>query len=260
VDGAGAVDAVVSTDGDSDRPLLLGVEGGRARFFGGDLLGMVAAEALGADAVVVPISCNDAIDRGALAAVLEPKTRIGSPYVIAGMEAARRKGRRAVCGWEANGGFLTGSDLERGGRVLPALPTRDATLPMVTVLAAGRTRGVRPGALFDALPKRFSKAALLRQFPREVALRIVERSTVEVLREFFTTAAGFGTLQRLDRTDGVRVYFDNGDVAHLRPSGNADEFRIYAVADTQGRADQIARLAVAEPDGILRRLEAAVGR
>ena len=39
----------------------------------------LSPEYLGADAVVVPISCNDAIDRGPLAAVLEPKTPIGSP-------------------------------------------------------------------------------------------------------------------------------------------------------------------------------------
>ncbi len=80
VDAAGAVDAVVSTDGDSDRPLICGVDGaGSARFYGGDLVGMIAAEYLGADAVVVPVSCNDAIDRCNLAAVVEPKTRIGSP-------------------------------------------------------------------------------------------------------------------------------------------------------------------------------------
>ena len=99
VDGApaGRVDAVISTDGDSDRPLLLGVEPGtrRVRFLTGDLIGMVVAEYLQADAVVVPITCNDAIDRGTLAAVLEPKTKIGSPYVIAGMEKARARGRMA---------------------------------------------------------------------------------------------------------------------------------------------------------------------
>jgi hypothetical protein len=36
----------------------------KAHFFGGDLVGMVVAEYLKADAVVVPISCNDAVDRG----------------------------------------------------------------------------------------------------------------------------------------------------------------------------------------------------
>ena len=98
------------------------------RFFPGDLVGMVVAEYLGADAVVVPISCNDAIDRGPLAAALEPKTRIGSPYVIAGMEDAARKGRSAVCGWEANGGFLVGSDIHRDGKT-PARPRHPRRLP-----------------------------------------------------------------------------------------------------------------------------------
>lgn len=44
----------------------------------------------------------------------------------------------------------------------------------------------------------------------------------------------------------------------MRPSGNADESRIYAVADTQPRADAIAALGIAEPDGLLRRLERAI--
>jgi phosphomannomutase len=108
----GKIDAVVSTDGDSDRPLVLGVDAsGLVRFYGGDLVGMVVAEYLKVDAVVVPISSNDAIDRGPLREIVEPKTRIGSPFVITGMADAQKKGRRAVVGWEANGGFLTGSDI-----------------------------------------------------------------------------------------------------------------------------------------------------
>jgi phosphomannomutase len=54
------------------------------------------------------------------------------------------------------------------------------------------------------------------------------------------------------------VLFENGEVAHFRPSGNADELRIYAVADTQDRADAITTLGVAEPDGILRSMERVV--
>jgi mannose-6-phosphate isomerase class I len=78
------------------------------------------------------------------------------------------------------------------------------------------------------------------------------------LAEFFTPAQGFAEITRLNYTDGVRIYFANGDVAHVRPSGNADELRIYAVADTQARADEIASLGIAEPDGILRQLERAI--
>jgi phosphomannomutase len=78
------------------------------------------------------------------------------------------------------------------------------------------------------------------------------------LEEFFTPALGFGLINRLNYADGVRIYFTNGDVAHVRPSGNADELRIYAVADTQSRADAITASGVAEPDGIIRKLERAL--
>ena len=299
----GRLDAVVSTDGDSDRPLILAVDATpngaapcRVRFFGGDLVGMVVAELLGADAVVVPISCNDAVDRGVLKDIVEPKTRIGSPFVIAGMDRARSNGKQLVCGWEANGGFLTGSDIIRNGQTLKALPTRDAILPLLGVLFAAASKGMSVSAIFDGLPRRFSKASLLRNFPRPASLRIVQRFTpsnaaiadvlfddtnitlldaqgqklpanpksVESMREirralsgFFTTVDGFGKVSRMNYIDGVRIYFANGDVAHVRPSGNADELRIYVVADSQVRADAIAAMGVAEPDGILRKLETA---
>jgi len=298
----GPLDAVISTDGDSDRPLLLGLEPQavatpRVQFFGGDRVGMLVAEFLGADAVVVPISCNDAIDRGALKDIVEPKTRIGSPYVITGMEAAREKGRKRVCGWEANGGFLTGSDIERNGHVLKALPTRDAVLPILSVLFSMAGQAAAMTALFARQPKRFSRAALLKNFPRPVSSKIIKTfspsnagikdvlfekdravlrdqnqrkivspeeegamlGTRKILSNFFGPSLGFGQITRINYTDGVRVYFDNGDVAHIRPSGNADELRIYAVSDTSERSDAIANAGVAGPDGILRRLAQAVG-
>jgi phosphomannomutase len=282
----GRIDAVVSTDGDSDRPLILGVDAanGRAKFFGGDLLGMIVAQYLNADAVVVPISCNDAIDRGPLARVLEPKTRIGSPFVIAGMEQALAKGKRVVCGWEANGGFLTGSDIQRGNAVLTALPTRDAVLPLLAALFSAAEKSFTLDQLFATLPARFSRAALLKNFPRSVGLKIVQRfspdhpdiqdvafnenepalpDSIKAIRSslehFFSPERGFGPIARLNYTDGVRIIFANGDVAHLRPSGNADELRLYAVADTQARAEAIASMGVAEPGGILRSMEQSLG-
>jgi phosphomannomutase len=301
----GPVDALISTDGDSDRPLIISVENKPdsvdVRFHGGDLVGMVVAEYLGADAVVVPISCNDALDAGPLRDALEPKTRIGSPFVIAGMEKARAKGRTRICGWEANGGFLTGSEIERNGKTLAPLPTRDAVLPILCVLFAAIEKQMSLGELFAQLPKRFSKAALLKNFPRATSLKIVQRFTPNELRanqlefpsmgdsvrvdalnddyrrvcvsdadikqvlnireglsKFFRPSDNFGAITRINYTDGIRIYFSNGDVAHVRPSGNADELRIYAVADTQARADEIARLGVAEPDGILRSLAKSV--
>ena len=189
-----------------------------------------------------------------------------------GWRSARRKGRKRVCGWEANGGFLTGTDIERGdGSVLTALPTRDAILPILGGALPPHEKQACPLLeLFARLPKRFSRAALLKQFPRPVSERIVahfsprpgrcghERPSARARIVLHRPEAGFSEIAELDYTDGVRILFVNGDVAHLRPSGNADELRMYAVADTQERADEIAALGVAEPAGILRRMEAAV--
>jgi phosphomannomutase len=295
----GPIWAVVSTDGDSDRPLVVGVDPhtSAVRFFGGDLVGMIAAEYLGADRVVVPITCNDGIDRGNLAQALEPKTRIGSPYVIAGLEKAREKGGRVICGWEANGGFLTASDIERNSKALRELCTRDAVLPILCVLLAAHQKNQSLVELFSRLPKRFSRAGLIKRFSRAIGRKLVDefsvgeptiqdvvfedvgaklidrrgmeceasgglRRRVETIRaglqEFFGAGHGFGTIAGLNYIDGVRITFATGDVAHFRPSGNADELRIYAVADTQERADSIAQMAVAEPNGILRLLERSI--
>lgn len=292
----GNFDAVVSTDGDSDRPLVLGVDrlASKVQFFGGDLVGMLTAEFLGVDAVIVPISSNDGIDNSSLASITEPKTRIGSPFVIAGMEKALAAGKKAVCGWEANGGFLTGSDIVKNGKTLRALPTRDAILPIVALLCLARREGLSLINLFSRLPKRYSRAALIKQFPRAAALKMVKRlspfdesvkmmefkenadpifkdednrilevdraqpesmtAIKQILESVFSSDFGFDPITQMNFIDGVRISFHKGDIAHLRPSGNADELRIYAVADNQARADQIAEYAVAEPDGFLRKL------
>ena len=284
----GPLDAVVSIDGDSDRPLVLGVlPSGQVNFLGGDLVGMIVAEYLKADGVVVPISCNDAIDRGKLSGMLEPKTKIGSPFVIAGMDQALAKGKHTVCGWEANGGFLLGSDVVRGAHRLKALPTRDALLPIFCTLFSAQEQHLSVTDLFWGLPKRFSRAALIRNFPKSVSAKMIQlfspadsganeiffepanRSRPshpnpealeirERLSRFLTPGAGFSSIRALNYIDGVRAIFENSEVFHIRPSGNADELRVYAVADTQERSDQIAGLAIAEPDGILRQMERAV--
>ena len=78
------------------------------------------------------------------------------------------------------------------------------------------------------------------------------------LESFFSEELGFDSLIKLNTIDGVRVYFKNGDIAHIRPSGNAPQLRIYAVANSQERADSIARWGISEPDGLLRSLQRLV--
>ncbi len=251
----GRGDALVSTDGDGDRPLVVDETG---RFHRGDVLGAIVARWLGADYAAVPVSTSDAVDRffaGSTPAIELEKTRIGSPFVIEAMTAARSRGKKAIVGWEANGGFLLGSDFEVGGGVLRALPTRDAMLPILAALLVAGERRVPLSGLFDDLPKRATRAGLLDDFPVEVSKTILSRLDHALIGRYFTAKDGFGAVVRTEDLDGLRIYFDNGEIAHLRPSGNAPQLRLYAVADTQARADEIVAWAVAEPDGLLRRLE-----
>ncbi len=291
---AGPLDAVVSTDGDSDRPLVLAPdETGRLHFVNGDLLGLLVAGYLNADAVAVPISVNDAIDRQlAGRGVCLLKTRIGSPHVIAAMQQLVQGGARRVVGWEANGGFMTGTPIEWRGRELTALPTRDACLPIVAALHLIVLNRKPLIDLVRALPGRHGAAGLIDRVPVETSRRLVEflcpvpariiraervnqgwtvateagptsagmdelsalQLAVERIEQRFTAAQGFGALVGFNRLDGLRLSFANGDIAHLRPSGNAPQLRLYAVADSPDRAAAILTQGLEEPDGIVPRL------
>ncbi len=232
-------DAIVSADGDSDRPLISDEAG---RWIRGDVAGILCARYLGADSVSTPVSCNGAVELSGWFAEVR-RTKIGSPFVVSSMLAASAAGSRCVVGYEANGGFLLNSDLHRDGRTLPALPTRDAVLPILSLLLFARQEGVSLSRLVSRLPARFTASGLLRECPVERSQAIlvrysdpddgVNRAALE--RDF----PGLGAVSALDRTDGLRTTFANGEVVHLRPSGNAPEFRCYTEAASEARVAEL---------------------
>jgi phosphomannomutase len=231
-------DALLSTDGDADRPLI-GDEHGE--WLRGDVVGILCAQALQAQVVVTPVSSNTAVELcGVFAQVL--RTRIGSPYVIAGMDEAlaqRTQQTGPVVGYEANGGFLLGSDVLQGDRSLQALPTRDAVLPMLALLVLARQRGCKLSALSANLPKRFTASDRLQGFATDKsrALLLQLQGNAVVLAQ--TLAPDSGAVIGTNQTDGLRVNFANGDIVHLRPSGNAPELRCYAEAESAERAKRL---------------------
>jgi phosphomannomutase len=228
--------ALVSADGDGDRPLVVDETGEIIR---GDVLGILVADFLGADSVSTPVSCNTAVEKcGRFASV--SRTRIGSPYVIASMNEARGGGMKTIVGYEANGGFLTASEITdpSTGAALAALPTRDAALPIICILLASLRKKLTLSALVAELPPRFTMSGLLRGFPREQGKELVETFHARgeaYANELFSSA--FGSVASIDFTDGARMTFASGDIVHLRPSGNAPEFRCYTEADSEQRAD-----------------------
>jgi len=299
IEQGGKPSALVSTDGDSDRPLVCGVDGwNRLQFIPGDLLGCLVAEELGIQSVVVPISTNDGVDRHLAKHQIQPyKTRIGSPHVIECMRALRSQGNGSVAGWEANGGFLLSSRIQGESGVLEPLETRDAMLPILTLLRSCHRSSVSLVDRLGELPARFGKAGLIDQFPQAASRQILKRWTPPIAQltdwewqgaggffrltdgsrreadheesmimahlceeasRHFSPDLGYGTITRINVIDGVRFYFDSGEIAHIRPSGNAPQLRFYAVADSQQRVNQMVEQALSEPAGLLRSMELEV--
>ncbi len=251
--------AIISADGDCDRPFVVDETG---TFQRGDILGAVTATYLQADAAAYPASTNDAVDTElAKHSIVIERTKVGSPYVIAAMNDHVAAGYRRVVSWEVNGGFLTSNDFALSDGILKALPTRDAVLPIIAALHAAAQMKLKVSELFGRLPQRFTQAGLIDNFPVETSQRIKAYysqntdGTNAELETYFSVEKGFGTIADINTIDGVRIIFDNGDIAHLRASSNAPQMRIYSTADTQARADEIVAIALAEPDGILRQIE-----
>ena len=253
--------AIVSTDGDSDRPFLIDETG---EFHRGDVLGVIVAQELNADFAAIPVSSSDAVDTSLTnRGIRWQHTKIGSPYVISAMQAALQAKRKRVVGWEVNGGFLTGTPIEYQSKILTALPTRDAFLPLLIALSAAIKQSVPISHLFTVLPQRFTQAGLLDNFPQLSSQKIIavlstkNAQSTQLLRQCFTKQQGFDEIKTVDTTDGVRLTFSNQDIAHIRPSGNAPQLRIYSVANSQKRADQIVELSL-KTNGILNDLKNAV--
>jgi phosphomannomutase len=234
------LDALVSTDGDADRPLNANDTGALVR---GDIIGILTAKFLGADAVVTPVTSNSSIENmGTFRQVV--RTKVGSPFVIAGMAEAQG----TVVGFEANGGVLLGSDVSINGATLAALPTRDALLPILSVLGAAHAAGLTLSQLVATLPPRIARSDRLERVPQE--------RTAILLEKLKADAQGFleeqGPIKAVSTIDGLRYEFTSGDVIHYRPSGNAPELRCYTEASTAQRADALLAWGLRAAEAVVR--------
>ncbi len=217
------LDAIVSADGDADRPLLMD---GAGNFVRGDALGLLAARFLGAKTVVTPVTSNSAIERtGYFAEVV--RTRVGSPFVVAGMEKAD-----AVVGFEANGGTFVGNGFE-----LTALPTRDAILPVIAALGLAAKEKISVAELVARLPLQVAVADRLQNVPGERSAAFLARlqSDQAYAAEVFAP----NEIAAVNAIDGLQFHLTSGETVHFRASGNAPELRSYVEAGTEARAKEL---------------------
>ena len=233
-----ALDAVFSTDGDGDRPLVAGEDGVWLR---GDILGLLCSQGLGVDALAVPVSCNTAIELvGGFSAVA--RTRIGSPYVIAEF-GALSENHGSVAGFEANGGYLLGSDVSFNNQVLKALPTRDALLPALILFSMAKGSSIVD--LVNKLPKRYTYSDRIKNFATEKSKTIL--TSASKAPEGLLKQLGFGAkLLTVDCKDGLRMTLADQTIVHLRPSGNAPELRCYAEANDFSVAKKLVEQALSK--------------
>ncbi|SFE42007.1 phosphomannomutase [Roseivivax sediminis] len=228
------LDAVISTDGDADRPMLADATG---RVVPGDVLGALTARALGAKILCTPVSANSMITEMPDFSAIK-RTRIGSPFVIAAMEEVLSADPAApVVGYEPNGGFLLGFAAEGPAGPLAPLMTRDCLLPILAPLAAAREAG-GIAALVADLPPRFTAADRIKDVPSDASTAFLAALAEDSGRRAEIFDAG-SPESAIDLTDGLRVSFGSGEVVHLRASGNAPEARVYAEAATAERAEAL---------------------
>lgn len=222
-----SLDAIVSADGDGDRPLVADETGEPLR---GDLLGLIAARFLDAKIVVTPVTSNSGIEVAGDFDVV--RTKVGSPFVIAAMDEALKAGKTGVMGFEANGGLLTGSAFSVNGQTLDPLPTRDSFLPMLAVLALAADRKQPLSQIAASFRLPFAAADRLEHFPVETSAALMAhlRSSDDNLSDFL---APIGQVAAKSDIDGLKVTLEAGQVVHFRPSGNAPEMRCYVEAKTE---------------------------
>ena len=151
-----AVDAIISRRRQSS-PAYSDAEGS---CYSGDLLGLITAQLLRAEFCANPVSANDMLDVFfAKAGVAVQKTKIGSPYVIAAMDAVDDK---VVVGLEVNGGFMVGQNVEFNGESIRPLETRDAYLPLLSCLISMKHNQTSLNQLFNGLePKRYGDTGMV---------------------------------------------------------------------------------------------------
>lgn len=290
--------AVLSADGDSDRPVFCDENG---EFIPGDQLGLMASLYLKPTFVALPITCNSAAVEILQTFATVVQTKVGSPYVNKAMQdelAANPKAR--VAAYEANGGYLLGSDWLIEGKTLKALPSRDSVLPMICALllarqgavttVEGKTLRIEKVSDLTGLIHRHTAAGVVdardgvpyesAKVGRRIVAALCPRSgaieevdfkqqtllqnpanaggkarpfaqvlnpilfeEMEAIRKklsgYFVPSLGYSEITKINYLDGVRIYFSNGDIVHLRPSGNAPEFRFYTEAACAARAEQM---------------------
>ena len=102
-----------------------------------------------------------------------------------------------------------------------------------------KQQGVKLSALSTNLPKRYTASDRIQNYPTNNSRALLERLQQDHAAYQSLWGNSLGQIVNRDLTDGLRLTFANGDIVHLRPSGNAPELRCYAETDSIDRAQTL---------------------
>ncbi|MBI4304700.1 MAG: phosphoglucomutase/phosphomannomutase family protein [Chloroflexi bacterium] len=220
-----AADIGLALDGDADR---LGVIDETGRYLTTlEAFSLIAHHLLGRrgerGAIVCTITMSSMVERlGEKYGVDVPRTPVGFKFV-----GPKMLELKALMGGEESGGYAF-----RGH-----IPERDGILSGLLVLEAVVTTGKRPSELLKELhavtgPHYFERVDL--QFDEakrgEIQKRVTEANPQEV---------GGLRVERIDRSDGIRLLFGGGAWTVMRFSGTEPLIRVYAEAANREQVDRL---------------------
>ena len=213
------LDAVVALDGDGTRPMLADETGA---WRSGAEIAAISARAIDARALVVPVTAGGVFELcGGFETVA--RTRPGTRALLEALTTAGPDAGSVRLACDSDGAWLVLAEHAPGGRPGPSLPTREALLPIASLLHAVRAARMPVSALCAALPRRFTARNTLTGFSGQRGLDLLHRLAADPESAAATLAPASGRIAAADTTDGLRVRFENGDVVHLQsiddPSG-----------------------------------------
>jgi phosphoglucomutase len=218
--------AGLATDGDADRFGILDRDGAFVQ--PNHILGLVfdylletRGEKLGASRSVATTHLIDAVAR--LHGVKAYETPVGFKYV----GPLLRAGKIALGGEESAGMTIHGH-----------LPEKDGVLAclLVAEMIAARQKSLRDQLrdLFHRVGAQFWPVRENLHLPAEAQAKLPDR-----LRENFSEFAGH-KVAKIDRTDGLKLIFEDSSWILMRPSGTEPVARIYTEAATEAAAQKLA--------------------
>ena len=219
-------DLGIAQDGDADRTLVVDERG---EILSGDQVFALAVlhhlRGRKRPRIVTTVATSSVLDD--VAAKLGGKvvrTKVGEPEIIG--EFRKRGGD---IGGEENGGIL----------FFDWLPCREGIMTAARFIEALDSSGMKVSQLGASLPRYYQTKQRVK-CPNELKPKVLKTLTKRFAK------------YKLDRTDGIRVVFDDGWLL-LRPSGTEPIFRCFAEAKTKKRAKELVARGMKELKAAVRR-------